>query len=185
MATADLLMRQGYHATGLNQVVRESGAPKGSLYFHFPQGKEEIASEALRMAEEWNCGHISGILSNADTAADAVAEVAMSFARMQEENNFNKGCALLAVSQEVGDEEKLLRKALDNGFTAWRKLYVERFVADGFPEAAAEVWADLTLSSIEGAQALARAQRSKRPLENIASLLHTMITDARKMYDLQ
>ncbi len=45
-ATA-LFAKQGYHATGMNQILKESGAPKGSLYYHFPQGKEQLAAEAV------------------------------------------------------------------------------------------------------------------------------------------
>ena len=45
---ADLFQRQGFHATGLKQILEESGAPRGSLYFHFPGGKEQLAVEALR-----------------------------------------------------------------------------------------------------------------------------------------
>src|SRR5687768_11075928 len=47
---AQLMWQQGYHATGLNQIVQESGAPKGSLYFHFPGGKEQLCVEALKTA---------------------------------------------------------------------------------------------------------------------------------------
>ena len=47
---ADLLQRQGLRATGINQIIAESGAPRGSFYYHFPRGKDELASEALRTA---------------------------------------------------------------------------------------------------------------------------------------
>jgi TetR/AcrR family transcriptional repressor of lmrAB and yxaGH operons len=50
LATASgLFQRQGYHATGLNQVLAEGKAPKGSLYFHFPRGKEQLALLGARL----------------------------------------------------------------------------------------------------------------------------------------
>ena len=47
---ADLFKSQGYHATGLNQIIKESGAPKGSIYHYFPGGKEELAIESIKLA---------------------------------------------------------------------------------------------------------------------------------------
>ena len=51
-STARLFRRQGFHGTGLQQVLEASGAPRGSLYFHFPGGKEEIGETALTIAGE-------------------------------------------------------------------------------------------------------------------------------------
>lgn len=46
-AATRLFQLQGYYGTGLNQIIKESGAPKGSLYYHFPDGKEQLAIEAV------------------------------------------------------------------------------------------------------------------------------------------
>src|SRR6516162_3761363 len=47
-ATSKLFRSQGFHATGLDEVLRKSGAPKGSLYHYFPGGKDQLAIEALQ-----------------------------------------------------------------------------------------------------------------------------------------
>src|SRR6516225_390832 len=49
-AAAELFRQRGYHATTFSEVVQESGAPRGSTYFHFPGGKQELAREAIAMA---------------------------------------------------------------------------------------------------------------------------------------
>jgi AcrR family transcriptional regulator len=47
-SAAELFRRQGYAATGLKQVVAAANAPFGSLYHHFPGGKEQLGDEVLR-----------------------------------------------------------------------------------------------------------------------------------------
>src|SRR5260370_126560 len=49
-AASELFRRRGYHGTAFSDVVRESGAPRGSIYFHFPGGKQELAREAVALA---------------------------------------------------------------------------------------------------------------------------------------
>src|SRR3954470_2455016 len=69
---ATLFRSQGYHGTGLNQVLAEGGAPKGSLYFHFPGGKEQLAVEAVELGGRQVCETITGLLA---AAADPVSGV--------------------------------------------------------------------------------------------------------------
>ncbi len=67
---AGLFRAQGYHATGLNQVLAEGGLPKGSLYFHFPGGKEQLAVESLQRAgDELRAGIAETLASTPEPAA--------------------------------------------------------------------------------------------------------------------
>jgi len=45
-----LFRKQGYASTGLQQILADSGAPKGSLYHYFPGGKESLGEAAVAMA---------------------------------------------------------------------------------------------------------------------------------------
>ncbi len=49
---SSLFDNQGYHATGISEILKKSNAPKGSLYYYFPQGKEQLAQEALQKTAE-------------------------------------------------------------------------------------------------------------------------------------
>src|SRR5215471_14393324 len=49
-AAAELFRQRGYHAATFSDVVTKSGAPRGSTYFHFPGGKQELAREAIARA---------------------------------------------------------------------------------------------------------------------------------------
>src|SRR6478672_9352313 len=71
--TASLLRRQGYSATGLSEIVARSGAPRGSLYFHFPGGKEELATAALARAGEQLRGGIEALLGSRADLGEALA----------------------------------------------------------------------------------------------------------------
>src|SRR5215208_191583 len=70
--TCDLLEKQGYHGTGLNEIVKESGAPKGSLYYYFPEGKEQITAEAALQAGRVTSERIHDGLRGSNSAPKAI-----------------------------------------------------------------------------------------------------------------
>src|ERR1700716_2114518 len=74
-ATGKLLRRQGYDATGVNEIVARSGAPKGSLYFHFPGGKEELALEAMRREGAQLRGSIAAVMRSSEDPGEALGRL--------------------------------------------------------------------------------------------------------------
>ena len=72
----DLLQRQGYHGTGLNELLERSGAPRGSLYHYFPGGKEQIGAEAIGRAGEQVAAAVEHLLRTEPSVADAVEALA-------------------------------------------------------------------------------------------------------------
>lgn len=67
-----LFQLQGYHATGLNQIIKESGSPKGSLYYYFPKGKEELAIHAVHYTNKYVQVQIKESLNKSSDAAQAI-----------------------------------------------------------------------------------------------------------------
>jgi TetR/AcrR family transcriptional repressor of lmrAB and yxaGH operons len=172
-ATAALLRRQGYHATGLSDIVAESGAPRGSLYFHFPGGKDELARAALLASSaEWRA-RIDVATAGARDLGEAIDATIALLADDLEASGWDNGCPVAAVALESPSE--LVRRTVQEHFESWLDLVTERLVAVGVPAAPARQLASVTLAALEGALLLARVTRSRAPLVAVGQALRAMI----------
>src|SRR2546422_9262620 len=61
-SAASLIRRRGLSRASFADIVGDSGAPRGSIYHHFPQGKDQLAKEAIRATSDW-------VLAKQDTCA--------------------------------------------------------------------------------------------------------------------
>jgi|SRR5689334_13808246 len=165
LATAgDLLHRQGYTATGLNQILEESRAPKGSLYFHFPGGKEELMSLALERASESLTEMIERVLAAAPSPEHALDAITAYFAGQLESSQFTKGCPLATVALEQAATSDALHRVCSATYGRWQAAIAARLERDGHARERAESLAGFLLATIEGALLLCRAHRSTEPL---------------------
>lgn len=173
-ATATLLRRQGYHATGLSAIVDESGAPRGSLYFYFPGGKDELAVAALEASGvEWRARIEAAVAAAPDLGAaiDAVVKVlADDLAASKWEN----GCPVAAVALE--STSPAVHDAVRRHYAKWQADIAARIAQFGVAKPVAEQLATVALSAIEGALLLAKVQRSKQPLVVVGAALRAMVT---------
>jgi TetR/AcrR family transcriptional repressor of lmrAB and yxaGH operons len=159
-----LLRRQGYAGTGLNEIVARSGAPKGSLYFHFPGGKEELAVAAMQRTGEQLRAALAAILASSEDLGEALARLLDVLAEGLERSDYRDGCPIATVTLELASDSQALRAAATETFDSWLDALQQRLLIGGVAASVAEQRALLVLSAIEGALILARARRDLAPL---------------------
>jgi TetR/AcrR family transcriptional regulator, lmrAB and yxaGH operons repressor len=172
---ADLLQRQGYHATGLAQIVEASGAPRGSLYFHFPGGKEELVVAALRDAGAAWRKRIEAAVAGAPDLGAAIVAVCRMHAEELAASNWQLGCPLATVALEASGVSEPVRATCAEHFSGWEASIAARLMAGGVSEDLAQRMATFALATVEGALLLARVQRSPRALEIVGESLQGLM----------
>lgn len=164
---ATLFQTRGYHGTGLNQVLAEAAAPKGSLYFHFPGGKAQLAAEAVTQAGGELRQQIETTLDDARDAAAAVEAVVDLLGRVLSDSDFTLGCPIAAVALE-SDDSAALRSACAAAYGSWIDVVARFLTRRGVAEDQAHTTATVTVAAIEGALLLARTRRDLAPLHAVA-----------------
>ncbi len=178
-ATCDLLEVQGYHATGLNQIIKESGSPKGSLYYYFPGGKEELTAEALNHVGNLVRQRIRANLSEVADPVEAIRRFLLNIARNVEASGYRAGGPITTVAMETASTNDRLRETCDRIYGEWQAAFAEKLAASGYESARAARLASLILASIEGAIILCRVQQRPEPLQMLADEIAFLLTQAR------
>jgi TetR/AcrR family transcriptional repressor of lmrAB and yxaGH operons len=176
-----LFRRHGVGGTAFSEVIEHSGAPRGSIYHHFPDGKAQLAEEATRRAGERLTAGIAQAVEGGDPVA-ALRGMVELYSDGLERTSYALGCPIAAASLE-GEHSPGARDAAGEIFAAWEELLAGAFRRRGLPRARARSLATLAISSIEGAILLARAQRSNEPLRRVGRELDALalvaLEDAR------
>ncbi|QGZ93706.1 putative HTH-type transcriptional regulator YxaF [Terricaulis silvestris] len=160
-----LIARKGVQGTSFSEVLEAAGAPRGSLYHHFPGGKDELVLAAMDEASRLALGAIERARGQ---PADKVAESFISFWRtVLTRSGLEAGCALLAVT--LGADTAAQRERAGELFKRFRKVLREMLVEGGVPADRAEGLAAGLLSACEGAVAVARAEASIKPFNLVAA----------------
>ena len=178
-AAAELFRQRGYHATTFSEVVRESGAPRGSTYFHFPGGKQELAREAIARAGDEVEELVDEAARHAGDPGSLIRAMAQIHTSRLERSGYQSGCAIATMVLELAPRDEEFSADFDNVFARWRAALVARFEPWGLDPDRAAALADLTISAFEGAAVLSRAARSTEPFyTTIEALISAIDHDA-------
>ena len=158
-ATAGLLQRQGYSGTGVKQIVEAASAPFGSMYHHFPDGKEQLGAETIRWSGA-QYGRLVDLIYGADP--DIVSATAVFFeaaADTVRDSDYTDACPIATVALEVASTSEPLRQACADVFEEWLCVLDRYLRAGGVADDEVRPTSETLFCLLEGAFLLARATR--------------------------
>jgi TetR/AcrR family transcriptional regulator, lmrAB and yxaGH operons repressor len=153
-----LMRRSGYSGVGINEVLAESGVPKGSMYHYFPEGKRQVATEALNAYASRIVAFIDERLGRGKSPADKMRQLFRGFEERIQQFDYRQSCAAGCVSLDLGEGLDSVRAAVESAFSDYIDV-----IARHIPFAArrrARSFAGLVLTAIEGGYVRARAEHS-------------------------
>lgn len=170
-----LIQLHGYHGTGLNTVLARSGAPKGSLYFHFPEGKTELGIAAVGLAGD-QFGELIGTAATAASSPNTVVDALVAELKgILETSDYQAGCPVSSVALDAGSENEPLREACSQVYDAWVGAVSSYLSTFGLNKEQAQPLATSMICLVEGSLILSRAHKSTQPLDAAAGTLKMLM----------
>jgi len=178
-SAAYLFRERGYSGTGFRDVIAHSGAPRGSIYHHFPGGKVQLAVEAVRYAGDFVAAGTESTIREGDPVAAVHAFVGW-WRRVLTKSEFQAGCPIAAVTVESHEEAPQLAEAAAAAFARWKEALATGLVAGGCSPGRAAGVSTLIVAAVEGATILCRAAHDTSALDQVAEELELVVENALK-----
>jgi TetR/AcrR family transcriptional repressor of lmrAB and yxaGH operons len=170
---ARLLAFRGLQETSFSEVLELTGAPRGSIYHHFPNGKDQLIASAIDLAGSNALAAIN--LSTGTTAEELTTHFLGMWREVLVRSNYKAGCSVLAVTIAT-DSSDLLNHAA-TVFRTWRERLAELLRDGGLEPRNAARFAAILIAATEGAVVLSRAEQSMEPFELVAEQLSSQVRD--------
>ena len=162
---ASSLLSKGYLGTGINQVLKESGATSGSLYHFFPGGKEELAAAAIDYVTDEFLRGLDRYSAGSDDLRAVFRRVLQAFKQEIESSGFQKGWTITSTTLEVSDQLPLLHEAVSRCYQRVQGHIEHLLLRNGWSGKGAGKMSCLLISLIEGAFVICKAYQDTQPLE--------------------
>ncbi len=166
-----LFRRQGYAATGIQQILVLSGAPKGSLYHYFPGGKEAIGKAAVELAGEMVAETLKRLAAKHRSPSAFMVAYCRQYADWMEESDFQSGCPIATTLLETAPTSEPITAAGLAAVESWIEIIATVFKRSGIEARIANQRAELAIAAVEGALILSRVTRSSKPILNVGRTL--------------
>lgn len=163
-AMSSKLRTQGYHGTGISEILSSANVPKGVLYHHFPSGKAELAAHAIAQSAERVRQTMLGGIQNFGLIGMLQRLLEASIERAVQ-SNFLAGCPIAASTMDAA-HEPVLQESVKRAFEGLQVTLADALIHEGLPAARASALANLLLSNYQGSMLLLRAHREVELVED-------------------
>jgi AcrR family transcriptional regulator len=173
-AAATLIGARGVSATSFADVLEASGAPRGSIYHHFPGGKRQLVAEAVDWTAEQVQGHQHAC--DATTPTGVIEHFVDLWRQIVTSSGAHAGCPIAALATDPYGDDPRLAAAVERAFEAWTAVLTDQLTSAGMGISDALAVATTTVAAMEGALILCRARGTVAPLDAIATQLNQLVT---------
>lgn len=171
-----LFQINGFSATGLNEILKESKSPKGSLYYYFPDGKEQLALEAIQLASKSIIERLGITLSKYSDPIEAIKYLISNIINDLKEENKLQNISISLIALETYSSNERLRKACKDAFTALSNVYTHKLIESGFSKQRAEELGMTIEIMIEGAITICVTRKDTVPLSIISNTIEALLS---------
>lgn len=175
ITASKLFEEKGYYAVGINEILRESKAPKGSLYYYFPNGKEELAIESIRYAKMKIKNHIKDTFMQCGSFIEGLEKNLLCMADLVDTEKKLRDISIGLIALETYSSSPNLRKECHLVFETIINFYIEELVKSGLNKQKALEIATLIESLTEGAITLSLTAGEGTPLRIAAKNIKYLV----------
>lgn len=176
LAAASMLFQtKGFNGTGLNEILKESDSPKGSLYYYFPNGKEELALESIKLASEVIQSRLKLTLDKYSNPIEAIQCVIKNIIRDWEKDGKLKDISISLIALETYLSSELLREACKSVFANLQNIYAEKLIQSGLSKEVAQELGTFIQVIIEGAITILLTEKDPRSLLTVSNQIAILL----------
>ncbi len=177
-SAAEALDECGYFGTSMNDILARSGAPKGSMYFHFPGGKEEVARSAIRQVGKEIAALLVQGLENEKDLSTAVATIFSYFRHRLVNGKFKCGCPVSTTALELSGRDSVVLEACNEAYASWMAV-LEQALQRVFPPPKAAELTNTIFYLVQGSLLMSRVSGDISHLDNAQKHCMALLNTAR------
>jgi TetR/AcrR family transcriptional repressor of lmrAB and yxaGH operons len=176
-AALDLISERGYGNVTMLDVTERAGTPRGSMYHHFPGGKEALAIEVAAQARADAIDRVARIRTESSGPQAFLEAIIQHHSDSVTGSDFALGCPMMGILANVPPEATSLHSAASEALAAWVDAIAEGLASNGVRRPAAKRIASAIVAAVEGAIVLSRASRSSAPFSDVSAWVPALLAD--------